>query len=208
MVLHADHGQCASATTVRTAGSSGRISSPAWRPVWRRCGGPDARWRQRRPVCKCWGILQASNRSRRFISKVKGSLAFRRLGFGNSRYKYLDPQAAILRRKPPPPGAGRAGHVGPAASGGNGSGRRWRSTIPTLWRMDFRRASVSYTAVIQKRWGLPSSMFVVMTAVQDVRWGGSRTGMKNARVAAECYRPRQIYTGQAARDYVSRRGIK
>jgi citrate synthase len=64
MVLHADHGQCASTTTVRAAGSSGRISSPAWRPVWRRCGGRCTA-APTRPVCKCWGILRASNRSRR-----------------------------------------------------------------------------------------------------------------------------------------------
>nr|VXZ87736.1 Citrate synthase [Klebsiella pneumoniae] len=44
-VLHADHGQCASTTTVRAAGSSGRTYSPASPPGWRRCGA-DA-WRSK-----------------------------------------------------------------------------------------------------------------------------------------------------------------
>ncbi len=64
-----------------------------------------------------------------------------------------------------------------------------------------------YTAVILKAMGLPSSMFVVMTAVgRTLGWVAHWNEMHESPL--NIYRPRQIYTGEAARDYVARRGIK
>ena len=61
-----------------------------------------------------------------------------------------------------------------------------------------------YTAVILKAMKLPSSMFVVVTAVgRTLGWVAHWNEMHEAPL--NIYRPRQIYTGEAPRDYVSRR---
>lgn len=61
-----------------------------------------------------------------------------------------------------------------------------------------------YTAVILKAMGLPSSMFVAITAVgRTLGWVAHWNEMHEAPL--NIYRPRQIYTGEKRRDYVSRR---
>ncbi|KMI20114.1 Citrate synthase (si) [Klebsiella pneumoniae] len=61
-----------------------------------------------------------------------------------------------------------------------------------------------YTAVILKAMGLPASMFVVITAVgRTLGWVAHWNEMHEAPL--NIYRPRQIYTGEGMRDYVSRR---
>jgi citrate synthase len=88
------------------------------------------------------GDIESVEQVPAFISKVKRDpLAFRRLGFGNSRYKYLDPRAAILRE---------TCHKVLAELGMSDRLLQVAMALeevalndPTLLRMDFRRASIS-----------------------------------------------------------------
>lgn len=205
MVLHADHGQCASTTTVRAAGSSGANLfacvaaglASMWGPMH---GGANEASMQ------MLGDIESVEQIPAFISKVKRDpLAFRRLGFGNSRYKYLDPRAAILRE---------TCHKVLAELGMSDRLLQVAMALEEVALNDpyFVENGLSpsvdfYTAVILKAMGLPSSMFVVMTAVgRTLGWVAHWNEMHDSPL--NIYRPRQIYTGQAARDYVSRRGIK
>ena len=152
------------------------------------------------------GDIESIEQIPAFISKVKRDpLAFRRLGFGNSRYKYLDPRAAILRE---------TCHKVLADLGMSDRLLQVAMALEEVALNDpyFVENGLSpsvdfYTAVILKAMGLPSSMFVVMTAVgRTLGWVAHWNEMHESPL--NIYRPRQIYTGQAARDYVSRRGIK
>ncbi len=57
LVLHADHGQCASTTTVRAAGSSGANCLPVSPQGSLRCGGRPTAGLMK-PVCGCWRRLK------------------------------------------------------------------------------------------------------------------------------------------------------
>lgn len=202
LVLHADHGQCASTTTVRAAGSSGANLfaciaaglASLWGPT--HGGANEASMRMLEEI-------QTVDQIPAFLSKAKRDpQAFRRLGFGNSRYRNLDPRAAILRE---------TCHRVLEALG--------MSDMPLQVAMALEEVALTdpyfvenglspsvdfYTAVILKAMGLPASMFVVITAVgRTLGWVAHWNEMHEAPL--NIYRPRQIYTGEGMRDYVSRR---
>lgn len=202
LVLHADHGQCASTTTVRAAGSSGANLfaciaaglASLWGPT--HGGANEASMRMLEEI-------NTVDQIPAFLSKAKRDpQAFRRLGFGNSRYRNLDPRAAILRE---------TCHRVLNELG--------MSDMPLQVAMALEEVALTdpyfvenglspsvdfYTAVILKAMGLPSSMFVVITAVgRTLGWVAHWNEMHETPL--NIYRPRQIYTGEKMRDYVSRR---
>lgn len=202
LVLHADHGQCASTTTVRAAGSSGANLfacvaaglASLWGPM--HGGANEASMRMLEEI-------ETVDQVPVFLSKAKRDpQAFRRLGFGNSRYRHLDPRAAILRD---------TCHRVLAELGMSDRLLQVAMALEAVALTDpyFVENGLSpsvdfYTAVILKAMKLPSSMFVVVTAVgRTLGWVAHWNEMHEAPL--NIYRPRQIYTGEAPRDYVSRR---
>ena len=129
--------------------------------------------------------------------------AFRRLGFGNSRYRHRDPRADILRE---------TSHRVLAEVGMSDRLLQVAMALEDVALTDpyFVDNGLSpsvdfYTAVILKAMNLPSSMFAVVTAVgRTVGWVAHWNEMHQAPLTI--YRPRQIYVGEEYRDYVSRRG--
>ncbi|HDX9012113.1 TPA: citrate synthase [Klebsiella oxytoca] len=202
LVLHADHGQCASTTTVRAAGSSGAnlFASVAaglaslWGPA--HGGANEASMRMLEEI-------ETVDQIPAFLSRAKRDpQAFRRLGFGNSRYRNLDPRAAILRE---------TCHRVLEELGMCDMPLQVAMALEEVALTDpyFVENGLSpsvdfYTAVILKAMGLPASMFVVITAVgRTLGWVAHWNEMHEAPL--DIYRPRQIYTGEGMRDYVSRR---
>ncbi|WEJ92074.1 MAG: citrate synthase [Klebsiella huaxiensis] len=202
LVLHADHGQCASTTTVRAAGSSGAnlFASVAaglaslWGPA--HGGANEASMRMLEEI-------ETVDQIPAFLSRAKRDpQAFRRLGFGNSRYRNLDPRAAILRE---------TCHRVLEELGMCDMPLQVAMALEEVTLTDpyFVENGLSpsvdfYTAVILKAMGLPASMFVVITAVgRTLGWVAHWNEMHEAPL--NIYRPRQIYTGEGMRDYVSRR---
>ncbi|PXW42899.1 citrate synthase [Klebsiella oxytoca] len=202
LVLHADHGQCASTTTVRAAGSSGAnlFASVAaglaslWGPA--HGGANEASMRMLEEI-------ETVDQIPAFLSRAKRDpQAFRRLGFGNSRYRNLDPRAAILRE---------TCHRVLEELGMCDMPLQVAMALEEVALTDpyFVENGLSpsvdfYTAVILKAMGLPASMFVVITAVgRTLGWVAHWNEMHEAPL--NIYRPRQIYTGEGMRDYVSRR---
>ncbi len=97
LVLHADHGQCASTTTVCVAGSSGANLfacvaaglASLWGPMH---GGANE------SSMRMLEEIESVDQVPAFLRQAKRDpQAFRRLGFGNSRYRHRDPRADILR---------------------------------------------------------------------------------------------------------------
>ena len=203
LVLHADHGQCASTTTVRAAGSSGANLfacvaaglASLWGPMH---GGANE------SSMRMLEEIESVDQVPAFLRQAKRDpQAFRRLGFGNSRYRHRDPRADILRE---------TSHRVLAEVGMSDRLLQVAMALEDVALTDpyFVDNGLSpsvdfYTAVILKAMNLPSSMFAVVTAVgRTVGWVAHWNEMHQAPLTI--YRPRQIYVGEGYRDYVSRRG--
>ncbi|WP_323091724.1 citrate synthase [Klebsiella quasipneumoniae] len=202
LVLHADHGQCASTTTVRAAGSSGANLfacvaaglASLWGPMH---GGANE------SSMRMLEEIESVDQVPAFLRQAKRDpQAFRRLGFGNSRYRHRDPRADILRE---------TSHRVLAEVGMSDRLLQVAMALEDVALTDpyFVENGLSpsvdfYTAVILKAMNLPSWMFAVVTAVgRTVGWVAHWNEMHQAPLTI--YRPRQIYVGEEYRDYVSRR---
>lgn len=169
LVLHADHGQCASTTTVRAAGSSGANLfaciaaglASLWGPMH---GGANE------SSMRMLEEIESVDQVPAFLRQAKRDpQAFRRLGFGNSRYRHRDPRAGILRE---------TSHRVLAEVGMSDRLLQVAMALEDVALTDpyFVDNGLSpsvdfYTAVILKAMNLPSSMFAVVTAVgRTVGW--------------------------------------
>ena len=203
LVLHADHGQCASTTTVRAAGSSGANLfacvaaglASLWGPMH---GGANE------SSMRMLEEIESVDQVPAFLRQAKRDpQAFRRLGFGNSRYRHRDPRADILRE---------TSHRVLAEVGMSDRLLQVAMALEDVALTDpyFVENGLSpsvdfYTAVILKAMNLPSSLVAVVTAVgRTVGWVAHWNEMHQAPLTI--YRPRQIYVGEDYRNYVSRRG--
>ena len=200
-LLHADHEQNASTSTVRLAGSSGAnpfaciaagISS-LWGPAH---GGANE------AVQVMLQEIGTRDNIAAYIKKAKDKDdPFRLMGFGHRVYKNHDPRASVLRQschevletlgKRDDPLLDLAMELEALALKDNYF--RERKLFPNV---DF------YSGIILKAIGFPTSMFTVLFAVaRTVGWVAQWKEMiedPGLRIG----RPRQLYTGSKARPYV------
>ncbi|MBJ3816002.1 citrate synthase [Shimwellia pseudoproteus] len=203
LVLHADHGQCASTTTVRAAASSGAnlfaCVAAGLASLW----GPQHGGANEASMQMLETIRHVDQVPAFLRQATRDPAAFRRLGFGNSRYRHRDPRAAILRE---------TCHRVLAELGLSDSLLQVAMALEeAALKDDFciehgLAPSVDfYTAVLLRAMGLPSAMFVVVVAVgRSLGWVAHWNEMHSEPLTL--YRPRQIYVGEPRRDYRSRRG--
>ncbi|HEY0209009.1 citrate synthase [Acerihabitans sp.] len=201
LILHADHGQCPSTTTVRTAGSSGAnpfaciaaALASMWGPLH---GGANE---------ACMRMLEeisTVDRIPAFVNRAKDRHdSFRLMGFGNSIYHHFDPRAAILRK---------TCHEVLNALGMEDNLLQVAMELEHIALTDafflenkLYPSADFYTALILKAMGLPSSMFTVITAVGRTTGWIAHWNEMHSQPLKTC-RPRQVYTGEERRDFVSR----
>jgi len=202
LILHADHEQNCSTSTVRVVGSSqanlfASISagiSALWGPLH---GGANQQ------VIEMLEKIEAEGGdAQKFVDRAKDKKDNSRLmGFGHRVYKNYDPRAAILRK----------------------------ACIDVLQRLNLQSRQLDiamkledialkdeyfishklypnvdfYSGIIYKALGIPVNMFTVMFAIGRMpgwiaQWLESRQDPDN-RIA----RPRQVYTGPTQRSYVA-----
>lgn len=201
-ILHADHEQNASTSTVRLAGSSQAnpfacIASgiaALWGPAH---GGANE------AVLNMLEEIGSVKNIKKYIAKAKDKKdPFRLMGFGHRVYKNYDPRAEIIRQ---------TCHEVLAKLGDTNNPMFElalaleeaalkdeyfvkRNLYPNV---DF------YSGLIYKALGIPSNMFTVMFAIaRTVGWVAQWMEMitePNQRIG----RPRQLYTGSEKRDYPS-----
>ena len=201
LILHADHGQCPSTTAVRTAGSSGANPfaciaaglASLWGPMH---GGANE---------ACMRMLEeisTLDRVPAFVDRAKDRHdSFRLMGFGNSVYHHFDPRAAILRK---------TCHEVLSELGMKDDLLQVAIELEHIAMTDayflenkLYPSADFYTAVILKAMGLPPSMFTVISAVgRTIGWIAHWNEMHDQ--PPQIYRPRQVYTGNARREYVSK----
>jgi len=198
-ILHADHEQNASTSTVRLVGSTGANPyasvaagiSALWGPAH---GGANE------AVLNMLYEIRDVSRVGIYIDKAKDKDdPFRLMGFGHRVYKNYDPRATIIRK---------AAYEVLEEIG---------SKDPLLsLAMELERIALEddyfvekklypnvdfYSGIIYKALGIPTSMFTVMFAIaRTVGWVSQ--WLEQEDVGTPIGRPRQIYAGEGARDYV------
>ncbi len=198
-ILHADHEQNASTSTVRLVGSTGANPyasvaagiSALWGPAH---GGANE------AVLNMLYEIRDVSRVGIYIDKAKDKDdPFRLMGFGHRVYKNYDPRATIIRK---------AAYEVLEEIGSN-------DPLLSL-AMELERIALEddyfvekklypnvdfYSGIIYKALGIPTSMFTVMFAIaRTVGWVSQ--WLEQEDVGTPIGRPRQIYAGEGARDYV------
>jgi citrate synthase len=200
LILHADHEQNCSSSTVRMVASSGAN-------LFASCAAG---------VCALWGPLHGGANAavvemlqhlhddnvdlKEYIARVKDkNSSLRLMGFGHRVYKSYDPRASIMKDtadkllkkfKGADPLLEIAKRLEDVAL--NDPYFTERKLYPNV---DF------YSGVILRAMGIPVNMFTVMFAIG--RMPGWIAHWKEVHdTKSRIYRPRQVYTGLTTRDYV------
>jgi citrate synthase len=96
-ILHADHEQNASTSTVRSPARRAPTRSPVSPPASPACGA--RAWRRQRSGAEDAGEIGTVDKIPEFIAKVKDKNdPFRLMGFGHRVYKNYDPRAKIMQK--------------------------------------------------------------------------------------------------------------
>ena len=200
-ILHADHEQNASTSTVRLAGSSGANPFACIAAGIASLWGP-AHGGANEAVLKMLQEIGSKSRIPEFIKRAKDKNdTFRLMGFGHRVYKHYDPRAAVLRK---------SCHEVLEELG--------IKDEPLLeLAMELERIALEddyfverklfpnvdfYSGIIYKAMGFPTSMFTVLFAVaRTVGWVAQWNEMIEDP-AQKIGRPRQLYTGYTKRPFV------
>ena len=198
--LHADHEQNASTSTVRLAGSSGANPFACIAAGIASLWGP-AHGGANEACLNMLGEIGSVDRIPEFIRRAKDkSDPFRLMGFGHRVYKNFDPRAQVLKK---------AAH----------DVLKELNVDDPLFDVAKRLEEIAledeyfkekklypnvdfYSGVILKAMGFPTSMFTVLFALaRTVGWVSQWNEMV-ADPVQKIGRPRQIYTGEAERDFL------
>jgi citrate synthase len=199
LILHADHEQNCSTSTVRMVGSSGAN-------LFASCAAG---------VCALWGplhgganvaVIQQLDEIRRsgvavkdFVEQVKQGKG-RLMGFGHRVYKNFDPRAGILKKSADVI-LGKLGVTDPLLD----IARRLEEAALTDSYFVDRKLYPNvdfYSGIIMRAIGIPVNMFTVMFAIGRMPgWIANWKEVWESKAAIN--RPRQIYQGPATRDYVA-----
>ena len=198
-ILHADHEQNASTSTVRLAGSSGAnpfacigagIAS-LWGPAH---GGANEE------VIEMLQEIGTKDRIPEFIKRAKDKNdSFRLMGFGHRVYKNYDPRAAVLKKACDEVLA-ELGIKDPLLDIAIELERIALSDEYFVSKKLFPNVDF-YSGIIYKALGIPTSLFTVIFAVaRSAGWVAQWKEMIEDK-AFKIGRPRQLYTGYVTRDY-------
>jgi citrate synthase len=201
MMLHADHEQNASTSTVRLAGSSGANPFACiaagiaclWGPAH---GGANQ---------ACLEMLReigTVDRIPEYIAKAKDkNSGFRLMGFGHRVYKNHDPRATVMKESADEVLELLGIHNNPTLQVAKELERIALSDEYFISKKLYPNVDF-YSGIILDAMGFPTSMFTPIFAIsRTVGWISQWKEMiaeKNQKIG----RPRQLYVGEKRRDYV------
>ena len=200
-ILHADHEQNASTSTVRIAGSSGANPFACIAAGIASLWGP-AHGGANEAVLRMLQEIGSVDRIPEFIERAKDKDdPFRLMGFGHRVYKNYDPRAKVMQKS--------------CYEVLEELGIKEEPLLKLA--MELERIALEddyfiekklfpnvdfYSGIILKAMGFPTTMFTVLFALaRTVGWVGQWTEMiedPNQRIS----RPRQLYVGSGPREYV------
>ncbi|WP_053979354.1 citrate synthase [Marinagarivorans algicola] len=199
-LLHADHEQNASTSTVRLAGSSGANPYACIAAGIATLWGP-AHGGANEAVLQMLEEIGDESNIDAYIAKAKDKNdPFRLMGFGHRVYKNFDPRAKVMKQT--------CGEVFAELGVENDPLLRIAKRLEQIALEDpyFVEKKLYpnvdfYSGIIMKAIGIPTEMFTVIFAVgRTVGWIAHWHEMisQGTRIG----RPRQLYTGYDAREYV------
>jgi citrate synthase len=203
-ILHADHEQNASTSTVRIAGSSGANPFACIAAGIASLWGP-AHGGANEAVLNMLREIGTKDRVPEYVKKAKSKdSSFRLMGFGHRVYKNYDPRAAIMRR---------TCHEVLDALG--------KRDDPLLQlAMELERVALEdeyfverklypnvdfYSGIILQAIGFPTSMFTALFALARTAGWVAQWKEMIEDPSQRIGRPRQLYTGPLQRGYDKRR---
>jgi citrate synthase len=200
-ILHADHEQNASTSTVRLAGSSGANPFACIAAGIASLWGP-AHGGANEAVLNMLGEIGAKDKIPEFINRVKNKdEGVRLMGFGHRVYKNYDPRAAIMRRT--------CYEVLEELGHKNDPLLELAIELERIALKDDYFVSKKlypnvdfYSGIILKAMSIPVSMFTAIFALaRTVGWVAQWNEMIEDP-QQKIGRPRQLYTGYTKRKYV------
>jgi len=199
-ILHADHEQNASTSTVRMAGSSGANPFACIAAGIASLWGP-AHGGANEAVLKMLNEIGHKSRIPEFIKRAKDKDdSFRLMGFGHRVYKNFDPRAKVMRQTCHEV-LGELGIQDDLLELAMEL-EQVALTDPYFIEKKLYPNVDFYSGIILKALGFPVSMFTVLFAVaRTVGWVAQWNEMiedPNQKIG----RPRQLYTGYDRRSYV------
>ncbi len=200
LILHADHEQNASTSTVKIAGSSGANPFACVAAGVASLWGP-AHGGANESVIRMLSMIGNEKNINKFIKKAKDKNdTFRLMGFGHRVYKNHDPRANVLRKY--------CHRLLNEIDDNNIPLFKLANKLEEIALSDeyFIKKKLYpnvdfYSGIILKALGLPESMFTVIFAVaRTVGWISQwkeMIGMEKSKIS----RPRQLYTGKSRRKF-------
>ncbi len=200
-ILHADHEQNCSTSTVRMAGSSGANPYSAIAAGISALWGP-AHGGANEAVLNMLEEIGDASQISKYVGKAKDKNdPFRLMGFGHRVYKNFDPRATIIR--------------GMCHKVLKNLGRKTTPLFDLALELEEMALKDDYfveknlypnvdyySGIIYRALGIPTSMFTVMFAIgRSVGWTAHWREMISDPIG-RISRPRQLYTGPAERNYV------
>jgi citrate synthase len=201
-ILHADHEQNCSTSAVRLTGSSkvnlyAAISagiSALWGPLH---GGAN------QEVIEMLMQMHAEGGDvKKWVEKAKDkNSGFRLMGFGHRVYKNFDPRAKIIKVAADKV-LGKLGIKDPLLDLAKGLEEAALKDSYFIDRKLYPNVDF-YSGIIYRALGFPTDMFTVLFALGRLPGWMSQWKEQSEDPSTKIGRPRQIYTGHTARDYVS-----
>ena len=199
-ILHADHEQNASTSTVRLVGSTGANPYACVAAGVAALWGP-AHGGANEAVLDMLGEIGRPEDVAKAVDRAKDkNSGFRLMGFGHRVYKNFDPRATIIREMTHEV-LGELGVNDPMLEVALKLEEAALKDEYFIARKLYPNVDF-YSGIIYKALGIPREMFTVMFAIARTagwvsHWLEQQTDPEN-----KIGRPRQIYTGSPARDYV------
>lgn len=203
LILHADHEQNCSTSTVRLVGSAGAnlyasISagiSALWGPLH---GGAN-----QAVIEMLQAIHRDGNNYKKYIAKAKDKNdPFRLTGFGHRVYKTFDPRAKIIKEACAEIMEELDIHD-PLLDIALEMEEHAKTDEYFIERNLYPNVDF-YSGIIYRAMGIPTNMFTVMFALGRLPgWIAQWTEMKEDRENAKIGRPRQVYSGHPRRSFVA-----
>ena len=201
LILHADHEQNASTSTVRLVGSSGANPfasiSAGIASLW----GP-AHGGANEATLQMLEEMGDVSRIGEFIKRAKDKTdSFRLMGFGHRVYRNMDPRAAIMRK---------TCHEVLNELGLNDDPIfKLAMELEKIALEDDYFVSKKlypnvdfYSGIVMRAMGIPNSMFTAIFALARTAGWIAQWSEMNADPEHKIGRPRQLYTGEARREFV------
>ena len=201
LILHADHEQNCSTSTMRIVGSSLADLYSALAAAINALGGPLHGGANQAVLQMLQEIQDDGGDVEKFIAQIKDKSSGRRLmGFGHRVYKNFDPRATIIKKSCDKV-LERMGINDPLLEIARKLEEHALNDEYFIKRKLYPNVDF-YSGIIYKALGLPTDMFTVLFALGRLP-GWIAQWKEMVETKQPIGRPRQIYIGKTERDYVA-----